>query len=236
MIDVDCYLDKFGRAETLRFFKWCITNKEQTRKLFDLKYHMEENEEDDMIRSLELAGLYTASIICQLLRNNYSEVIEIILNTDMEQLNNLEDDYLPVGVSDYLSLINSNSNKYAEEFRVFWVNCINNNSNPRAYRNQTLVQWLENEWYEWEYICHTHCPQPEIIEALYQKISILSINDPSFLAVKAFIQERFYEFIGDEWTLKTYILGDKEIDQIYNNKYVENKDLNKKTNDKYTRK
>lgn len=234
MIDVDYCLDKFGRAETVRFFKWCITNKELARKLFDSKYHMEEKEQNDMTRSLELAGLYTASIIYQLIKNNYNDIVEIILNTDIELLNNLEEDYLPVGVSDYLSFTYSNPRKSVEEFKAFWTDCIKKNSNPREYENQTLTLWLKNEWYEWEYICHMYCPQPEIIETLYRKMSILAINDPSFLAVRAFIQERFYEFIDDEWRLKPYILANKEIDQIYSNKYIENKDLNGKKSDKNT--
>lgn len=234
MIDVDYCLDKFGRAETVRFFKWCITNKELARKLFDSKYHMEEKEQNDMTRSLELAGLYTASIIYQLIKNNCNDIVEIILSTDIELLNNLEEDYLPVGVSDYLSFTYSNPNKSVEEFKAFWIDCIKKNSNPREYENQTLTQWLENEWYEWEYICHMHCPQPEIIETLYRKMSVLAINDPSFLAVRAFIQERFYELIDDEWKLKPYILADKEIDQKYSNKYIENKNLNGKMGDKNT--
>lgn len=224
MIDVDYYLDKFGRAEMIRFFKWCIINKESARKLFDSECHMEEKEQNELIRSLEMAGLYTVSTIYQLSKINCKDIVEIILNTDIELLNNLEEDYLPIGVSDYLSFVNSNASKSVEEFKTFWTDCIKNNSHQREYENRTLILWLENEWYEWEYICHMHCPQPEVIETLYRKISILAISDPSFLAVRAFIQERFYECINDEWRLKPYILADKEIDRIYNNKYVEKKE------------
>lgn len=206
MLDLVNFEDKCGRSEALRFIKWCILNKELTQRLFEPNYTMSRSELEETIMSLERHGLYSVSITYQLIKFNRKDVMEKILETDIEKIDNLNDDYLPVGISDFL-----NCPKAAfDDFKILWDKMLEEN-NPNKPKNRTFDSWIEQEWYDWEYICNTLLPEPDIIEELYQKISTYAINTPSFNIVKAFMQERFYVFDGDNWVIKPYILACKEI-------------------------
>lgn len=219
MNDIRVFADKYGKVEGARFIKWCIKNKESARKLFSSGEPIDGDEFEVIIKSMEDEGLYEAAFILQMGTHNRSEVMEIILNSRPEDIDALDNDYLIAGIDEYLWKMNFRPETGLNEFEAFWYEYICTQRKTQDYKYQTFTSWLEHEWYEWCYLCNVQNPDPLIIEALYKKVNALIINDPSFIVVRALIQERFYEFGDkDEWQIKESIIAYKEIEQKYGSK------------------
>ncbi|XBX10647.1 hypothetical protein QMP26_41665 (plasmid) [Enterocloster clostridioformis] len=218
MSDIGVCIDKYGKVEGARFIRWCIKNKESARTLFCTTAPIDEDVLEAIIKDMENAGLYEAAFILQMSTHNRSKVMDIILSSSVDDIDALDDDYLAAGINEYLWKMNARPETGLREFEAFWQEYISTYRKARDYKYQTFTSWSEQEWYEWSYICNTQNPDPQIIEALYEKINALIINDPSFIIVRALIQERFYEIDDCSWKIKESIKACKEIEQKYGDK------------------
>lgn len=215
MNDIGVCIDKFGKVEGARFIRWCINNKESSRKLFCSSDPLDNDELEAITKNMENAGLYEAAFFLRMCTQDRSKVMEIILNSSIDDIADLDDDYLVTGINEYLWKMNSHPETGLREFEAFWQEYISTYCKSSNYKYHTFTLWTEHEWYEWSYLCNTQNPDTQIIDALYKKINALIINDPSFIVVRALIQERFYEYDDGVWKIKESIKACKEMEQKY---------------------